>query len=73
MYLNEMTRDCRIGARHYYHQHEHLIVRKTLKVKKIHADEHEWGCDQCLLCFKTKYSANLHELEHHGDTPDSIS
>ena len=33
----------------------------------------EWGCEDCLLCFTTKYSADLHELEHHADAPDSIA
>ena len=40
---------------------------------KTHTDQHEWGCEDCLLCFTTKYSADLHELEHHADTPDSIA
>ena len=37
-----------------------------------HVQEHEWGCDDCKLCCTSKYFADLHELEHHGDTLDSI-
>ena len=37
-----------------------------------HMQEHEWGCDDCKLCCTSKYFVDLHELEHHGDTPDSI-
>ena len=40
---------------------------------KRHVDEHELGCDDCQLCFRNKKSADLHELEHHGDSPDSIN
>ena len=40
---------------------------------KTHTDQHEWGCEDCNVCFTTKYSADLHELEHHADSPDSIS
>ena len=57
-------------------QNECENCKKSFEIKedlKIHTDENEWGCDDCLLCFKTKYSEDLHELEHHGDTPDSIS
>ena len=39
---------------------------------KIHTDQHEWGCDECFLCFTTKYSADLHALEYHANTPDGI-
>ena len=39
---------------------------------KKHTQEHEWGCDDCKLCCTSKYHVDLHELEHHGDTPDSI-
>ena len=40
---------------------------------KSHTDLHEWGCDDCYLCFTTKYNADLHELEHHGHELDSIA
>ena len=43
------------------------------KLLKEHTDKHEWGCDECFLCFTTKYSVDLHELEHHGHEPDSIA
>ena len=46
---------------------------ETEKDLKIHMDKHEWGCDDCFLCFTTKVSADLHELQHHGDSPDSIA
>ena len=39
---------------------------------QTHGDEHGWGCDDCLLCFTSKYLADLHELEHHAESPDSI-
>ena len=39
---------------------------------KKHMQEHEWGCDDCKLCCTSKYFVDLHELEHHGDTPDSM-
>ena len=37
-----------------------------------HIDKHGWGCDDCHICFTSKLAADLHEMEHHGDTPDSI-
>ena len=43
------------------------------EILKTHTDEHEWGCDDCQLCFRNKQSADLHELEHHGDSPDSLA
>ena len=46
---------------------------KSEESLRTHTDEHKWGCDDCLLCFTSKYSADLHKLEHHGDSPDSIS
>ena len=47
-------------------------IFETEKRLKDHTDKHEWGCDDCLLCFTTKYSADLHELEYHGHDPDSL-
>ena len=41
-------------------------------VLKKHTDEHEWGCEDCFLCFTSKCDVDLHEMEVHGDTPDSI-
>ena len=43
------------------------------EILKTHTDEHEWGCDDCQLCFRNKQSADLHELEYHGDSPDSLA
>ena len=44
----------------------------TEDMLKNHMDEHGWGCDDCYLCFTSKYCADLHELEYHHDTPDGI-
>ena len=42
------------------------------KMLTAHTDKHGWGCDDCFLCFTTKCAADLHELEYHGDTPESL-
>ena len=39
---------------------------------KASADEHESGCDDCLLCSTSKCAVDFHKMKHHGDTPDSI-
>ena len=49
---------------------ENFAIEEMLK---IHIENHEWGCDDCYLCFTSKYFADIHELEHHNDTPDSIN
>ena len=46
---------------------------ETENMLKNHIDTHEWGCDDCTLCFTSKYFADMHELEKHNDTPDSIN
>ena len=33
-----------------------------------HNEEHQYGCDDCYLCFTSKYIADLHELEMHPGT-----
>ena len=43
------------------------------KQLQTHLDQHGWGCDECFVCFTTKLSADLHEMEYHGHDPDSIS
>ena len=46
---------------------------ETVATLQNHTDQHDWGCDECQLCFTTKYLVDLHELEHHGHHPDSIA
>ena len=33
-----------------------------------HNDENQWGCDECFICYTSKFYADLHELEEHPDT-----
>ena len=35
---------------------------------KEHLDTHEFGCDDCYTCYKTKFHVDLHELEKHPDS-----
>ena len=42
------------------------------KMLTVHTDKHRWGCDDYFLCFTTKCAADLHELEYHGDSPESL-
>ena len=35
-----------------------------------HIDLHEYGCDDCNLCFTSKLNADLHELEKHPEDID---
>ena len=30
-----------------------------------HQEIHEFGCDECYICYKTKFHVDLHELEKH--------
>ena len=40
----------------------------TIEELKHHTDSHGWGCDECFICYTSKYLADLHELEHHPGT-----
>ena len=31
-------------------------------------NENQWGCDECFICYTSKFYADLHELEEHPDT-----
>ena len=33
-----------------------------------HTEIHGWGCDECLICYTSKYLVDLHELEMHPGT-----
>ena len=33
-----------------------------------HNEMNEWGCDECYLCYTSKFFADLHELEIHPGT-----
>ena len=33
-----------------------------------HQDNYEFGCDECYICYKSKFHVDLHELEKHPDS-----
>ena len=35
---------------------------------KEHLDKHEYGCDECFICYRTKFHVDLHELEKHPES-----
>ena len=43
------------------------IFENERKLKE-HQDKHEFGCDECYICYETKFHVDLHELEKHGNS-----
>ena len=33
-----------------------------------HQDNYEFGCDECFICYKTKFHVDLHELEKYPES-----
>ena len=40
-------------------------IFETDKILQEHLKIHEFGCDECFICYKTKFHVDLHELEKH--------
>ena len=45
----------------------HAIFENERKLKE-HQDKHEFGCDECYICYETKFHVDLHELEKHANS-----
>ena len=41
---------------------------KTRSQLEHHDEKHPFGCDDCFLCFTSKFYADLHQLETHPET-----
>jgi hypothetical protein len=41
---------------------------ETTNQLQQHEEMNQFGCDECFLCYTSKFYADLHELEQHPDT-----
>ena len=45
-----------------------LTVFETKRQLEHHDETNQFGCEECYICFTSKFRADLHELEKHPDT-----
>ena len=45
-----------------------LTVFETEEQREQHDETHQFGCEDCGICFTSKYYADLHELAKHPGT-----
>ena len=43
-------------------------VFETRSQLELHDEMNQFGCEECYICFTSKFRADLHELEKHPDT-----
>ena len=41
--------------------------RQSFEIEE-NLQKYEFGCDECYICYKSKFHVDLHELEKHPDT-----
>ena len=45
-----------------------FTVFETRSQLELHDKMNQFGCEECYICFTSKFCADLHELEKHPDT-----